>query len=643
MVLLFFLRVASSAQKTTGDHTATGPRGHDINQAKSKPIEVNMIKLTDFIANYLADAGLQHVFMLTGGGAMHLNNSLGKHPKLKTICNHHEQACAMAAESYARLSNKIPIVNVTTGPGGLNTLNGVFGAWVDSIPMLVISGQVRYDTTIESTGLNIRQLGDQECDIIPTVKPMTKYAVSVTDPQLIKYHLQKALFIAKNGRPGPVWIDIPMNVQGATIDETKLISFDEKIYFPKVPTIESSTIKNVFEKILAAKRPVILAGSGVRSSGQHDLFLKLIDALKIPVTTAWNAHDVLYDDHPCYVGRPGSVGDRAGNYAVQNSDLLLVLGCRLNIRQIGYNWKAFAREAFKIIVDIDPLELIKPTVRVDMPVHGDAADFMQKMLEEIKKNPVPENKFWMDWCTTRKNRYPVVLDEYRELKEKVNPYVFMRTLSEALPEHQIIVTGDGTACVTSFQAMKLKKGQRLYTNSGCASMGYDLPGAIGACVAANNETIICLAGDGSIQQNIQELATIAYHQYPIKIFVLNNNGYHSIRQTQNNFFGTPFVGVGPESGLGFPSFEKLANAFGFPFLKCDKHADLEKIISAALKEKGPVICEIILTLEQQFAPKLSSKRLEDGRMVSRPLEDLAPFLSREELLQNMLIPVLAEE
>lgn len=595
-----------------------------------------MIKLSDFIANFLVEAGMTDVFMLTGGGAMHLNHSLGTHPQLKVTFNHHEQASAMAAESYARLTNKIAVVNVTTGPGGLNTMNGVFGAWTDSIPMLVISGQVRYDTTIQSTGFSLRQLGDQEVDIISCVKPITKYAEMVIDPQLIQYHLQKALFIATHGRPGPVWLDIPMNIQGATIDETQLIQFDPLTYFPKIPTVKKRTIQQVLAHIEKAERPVILAGSGVRLSKHHDLFLRLIDQLQIPVTTAFNAHDVLYDEHPLYVGRPGSVGDRAGNFAVQNADLLLVLGSRLNIRQIGYNTEAFATKAYKIVVDIDALELIKPTVFVDMPIHADLSDFMLQLVDEIpQSNTVPKIE-WLEWCQTRRKRYPVVLNEYWNLKEFVNPYCFMQTLSEYLPENQIIVTGDGTACVTAFQAMKIKKGQRLYHNSGCASMGYDLPAAIGACVGSQGNSIICLAGDGSIQQNIQELSVIAYHQYPIKIFVLNNQGYHSIRQSQENFFKGEQVGVGPESGLGFPNFQRIAYGFDLPYYRCERHSDLDAAIEAALNTEGPVLCEMMLTLEQAFAPKASSKRLADGSFVSSPLEDLAPFLSREELAENMI-------
>jgi acetolactate synthase-1/2/3 large subunit len=383
-------------------------------------------------------------------------------------------------------------------------------------------------------------------------------------------------------------------------------------------------------------------GSGLRLSGAYEAFLKLLEHLHIPVATAWNAHDALYDAHPCYVGRPGSIGNRAGNFAVQNADLLLVLGSRLNIRQVSYNWKSFAREAYKIMVDIDAEEFKKPTLNIDLPIHGDLKDFIQKTLAELK-NDTLEKLDWLAWCKIRQKKYPVVLPEYWNLKDTVNPYCFMEALSKQLSENQIILSGDGTACVTSFQTIEIKKGTRLYTNSGCASMGYDIPAAIGACVASGGQKIICLAGDGSSMQNIQELAVIAFKKYPIKIFLLNNQGYHSIRQTQQNFFGKPFVGVGEDSGLGFPNFEALTKAFGIAYTRCSTHNDLNLAIAETLQGNAPHLCEIMLNLDQQFAPKLSSKRLADGRMVTKPLEDMAPFLSREELAENMIIPMMAEE
>jgi acetolactate synthase-1/2/3 large subunit len=602
-----------------------------------------MIKVSDFIANYLASQNISHVFMVTGGGAMHLNDSFGKHNRLEVVFNHHEQACAMAAESYARLTNKLAIVNVTSGPGGINALNGVFGAWTDSIPMLVISGQVRYDTTVRAVDLPLRQMGDQEYDIVRSVQPMTKYAVMITDPKDIQYELQKALYLATKGRPGPVWLDIPLNIQGAMVDETTLRAYDFPVADTQaVPPISMAVIDELLTKIRQAERPVIMVGTGVRLSGAYDDFLKCIDLLGIPVATAFNAHDLLTDEHPCYVGRPGTVGDRAGNFAVQNSDLLIVLGCRLNIRQIGYNWNSFARAAYKVAVDIDPVEFKKPTVKIDFPIHGDLADFFQKMLLALQTQTVPLQKSWLDWCKQRKYKYPVVLREYWDRTDSVNPYCFIEVLNDQLDEDQIIVAANATACITSFQALRIKSGQRLYSNSGSASMGYDLPAAIGACFGSGRKRVICLAGDGSIQMNLQELATIRHYQLPIKIFVLNNSGYHSIRQTQGNFFGKPYVGIGQDSGLFFPSFEKIAHAYEMQYMKAETHDDLNNSIAYALSTSKPAICEIMLTTDQPFAPKMSSKRLEDGRMVSKPLEDLAPFLDRAELMDNMLIELLPE-
>lgn len=593
-----------------------------------------MQKVSDFVANFLAQAGIKHVFMLTGGGAMHLNDSLAKHLQLNVIFNHHEQACAMAAEAYARVSNQIAVVNVTTGPGGLNTLNGVFGAWTDSIPMLIISGQVRYDTTVRSTGLALRQMGDQEFDIINCVTSMTKYAEMITDPIQIKYRLQKALYLATSGRRGPVWLDIPLNIQSAMIEPEQLTEFTTPLVNP--PKYDIQSILDCIDK---AERPVILVGTGIRLANQHENFLKLLDILKIPVVTAFNAHDVIANDHPQYAGRAGTVGDRAGNFAVQNADLLLILGCRLNIRQIGYNFKAFARAAYKIMVDIDDVEMQKPSLNIDMRVHANLAEFIPQFLQQAK--PITK-KEWVSWCKHRVAKYPVVEKEYWQREQFINPYCFMQALSKNLPEGQITVTANATACITAFQTFEIKRNQRLFSNSGAASMGYDLPAAIGAALASGGK-VVCLAGDGSIQQNLQELATIRELNLPIKIFLLNNQGYHSIRQTQNNYFQQPLVGVDKQSGLFFPHMQALAQAYELDYLYCDKHAQMDQIIQRTLNSEKACICEVMLTPEQNFAPKMSSKRLADGRMVSRPLEDMAPFLSRAELLDNMLIELMPEE
>jgi acetolactate synthase-1/2/3 large subunit len=600
-----------------------------------------MIKLSDYVAQKIVDYEIQHVFMVTGGGAMHLNHSFGSHKKLNCIFNHHEQACAIGAEAYARLSNRLAVVNVTSGPGGTNAITGVYGAYVDSIPMLILSGQVKWETTVRSTGLPLRQYGDQELDIEELVRPITKYCFMVTDPESIRYHLEKALYLATSGRPGPVWLDIPLNVQASKIDPEKLKGFDTKeIKEPWKKTDLAKSAKIILEKIYQAKRPVIFAGGGVRLSGQHKNFIKLVEKLGIPIVTGWNAHDVIWNSHPQYAGRPGTIGDRAGNFTVQNSDLLLILGSRLNIRQVSYNWKSFARAAYKIWVDIDPLELQKPNVKPDMPVLASLADLIPTLLNGSYEGASSQHKEWLAWCKERQKRFPIVLPEYWN-NDRVNPYCFMDVLFKQLKEGQIIVTGNGSACVVSFQAADLKKEQRLWTNSGCATMGYDLPASIGAH-KASGKSIICLAGDGSIMMNLQELQTIAGENLPIKIFLLNNNGYVSIFQTHRNFFNGVEVGGGPESGVTFPNFERLSLGFSIPYLKCENHQSLEKNISKTLKTQGPIICEIIIDENQIFSPKLGAKQHSDGRITSPPLEDLSPFLSKDILKENMIIDLIEE-
>ena len=602
-----------------------------------------MTRIADYVAQELVRGGVRHVFMVTGGGAMHLNDGFGRCKGIEVICCHHEQACAMAAESYARLSGRLGVINVTTGPGGINALNGVFGAWTDSIPVLIISGQVKRETTLAHYALNgkLRQLGDQEVDIIAMVKSITKYSVMITDPESIRYHLEKAVYLARHGRPGPVWLDIPIDVQATNVDESGLTGYDAATEPGCLPVLSDldSLGASICERLRGAKRPVFFVGNGVRVGGAQELFLRLADHLQIPVVTGWNAHDLIWNEHPLFVGRPGIIGDRPGNFAVQNSDLLLVLGSRLNLRQVSYNWKAFARGAFKIVVDIDPYELQKPTFRSDLPVIADARTFCEFLLAQPIK-PQAAHRDWLNWCRARRQRYPVVLPEYWESTENVNPYCFVEELFRRLPEHAVVVTGDGTACVTTFQAAVLKRGQRLYTNSGCASMGYDLPAAVGASLALGRSAVVCLAGDGSIQMNLQELQTIIHHRLPVKIFILNNRGYHSIRQTQRSYFPDNVVGCGTESGLSFPDFAKLAMAYGYGYRAARNHRELPEAVGQTLAGSGAQICEVFLDLNQQFAPKVASRQLEDGRMVSAPLEDMAPFLSREELGENMLIPMV---
>ena len=607
---------------------------------------MTLVKLSDWVAGQLAAHGITDVFMLTGGGAMHLNHSLGTHPALTTTFTHHEQALAMAAEAYYRLTGRLAVVNVTSGPGGTNAITGVYGAYVDSIGMLVISGQVKSETTVRHTGLPLRQYGDQELDIEPIVRPITKYATMVTDPRTIRYHLEKAIYLATSGRPGPVWLDIPLDVQAAMIDPADLDpGFDPaELDEPWKRTDLAAAARDILARIAAAERPVVFAGGGVRLSGAHDEFLKLIDRLGVPVVTGWNAHDVLWDDHPLYCGRPGTVGDRGGNMVTQSADLLLVLGSRLNIRQVSYNWHSFAREACKIWVDIDPLELQKPNVRPDMPVVADLAELIPAMLAGDWPGPTETHREWLAWARERSRLFPVVLPEYREHQGPMHPYVAVDELFGRLGGEDIVVTGNGSACVIGFQAARLHRGQRLWTNSGCATMGYDLPAAIGACAATGGrQRVICIAGDGSIMMNLQELQTIAGNRLPVKIFLINNSGYVSIFQTHRNFFGGVEVGGGPKSNVTFPEFRRIAEAFGLLYRKAASHAELADAIAETLEADGPAFCEFFVDENVAFAPKLGAKAHPDGRITSPALEDLSPFLPREVLQQNMRIALMDEQ
>lgn len=613
------------------------------------------IKVSDYVSQFLVDNGITHAFTVTGGGAMHLNDSLGHQKGLTCVYNHHEQACAIAAESYARIHNKIAALCVTTGPGGTNAMTGVVGGYLDSIPMLVISGQVRYDTTARSTGLNIRAMGDQEFDITKSAAAMTKYAQMVTDPKQIRYCMEKALYIATTGRPGPCWIDIPVNFQGFYVDTDELEGFDPAEYEAQLaPHVTDEQVDVIIDKIKNAKRPVLYAGNGIRISGGYESFKKVVELLNIPVATGWDSIDEIYDEHPLYVGRGGIMGDRAGNFAVQNSDLVFAIGNRLSIRQVGYNWKTWAREAYVIMNDVCEDEMKKPTLHVDMPVWADAKELLEKMAARLEKTgeKVFTGNDWIERCQQWKKNYPVVLPKHYEDKNHANVYAFIKELSSRLSEGQVTVVGNGSACVVGSHAYVIKKDQRFIINSAIASMGYDLPAAIGAAVAEHGDKalygrsltddsvkdIILVTGDGSIQMNIQELQTVIHHKMPIKIFLINNQGYHSIRQTQTNLFNKNFVGIGPQSGdLSFPDMSKLAPAYGYPYLSCDGNDKLDETIDKALGMKGPVICEIFVSTEQNFEPKSSTKRLEDGTLVSPPLEDLAPFLDRDEFRKNMII------
>jgi len=587
-------------------------------------------RVADYIADFLTSHDITDVFTVTGGGAMHLNDAFGHHPKLHCTYNHHEQACAIAAEAYARYSGKLAAVCVTSGPGGTNAITGVLGGWLDSIPMFILSGQVKFSTTIKSTKVPLRQLGDQEFNITDCVSTLTKFSQMIINPDDIAYLLEKALFIATHGRPGPVWLDVPLNVQGAVIETDTLRHYDPMENDEEnPPKTTDDIIEKIVNKIKQARRPVIFAGSAVRSSGAFADFLEMTDKLQIPVVTAWNAHDVLWDDHPLYCGRPGTVGTRGGNFVVQKSDLLLILGCRLNIRQISYNWENFAPKAYKIMADIDQGELKKPTLSIDMPVYADVNDVINKINNHVK-DKMNNHEKWLDWSKKINKKYPVCPEQNKKTTP-VNPYIFMNELFLQLDEGDVITASNGSACVCSFQAAVLKKNQRLFTNSGCASMGYGLPASLGVAVERKGKRVICLEGDGSIQMNIQELQTIVYNKLNIKIIWLNNDGYHSIRQTQTNLFPPPLCGVSGDNGVSFPEAERIAYAYNIPFRKINSITNIKQQISEALAVEGPVIIEAVIDSEQYFEPKLSAKRLPDGSMVSPSLEDMFPFLPEEEM------------
>lgn len=611
------------------------------------------IRLADYVADFLASHGVTDCFTVVGGGAMHLNDAFGHHEKIRCTYNHHEQASAIAAEAYARLNNKIAALCVTTGPGGTNAITGVVGGWLDSIPMFVISGQVKYTTTARyaerfTDGLPLRAVGDQEFDITKAVSCMCKYAAMLENPNDIRYMLEKAWHLAVSGRPGPVWLDIPVNFQGGYIETDELVGYDptedDKALPPK---IDDDTIKIILEKIKAAQRPVIYAGGGIRLSGGEIAFKKAAELLGVPVVTYWNSIDLIETDNPLYCGRGGNMGDRAGNFAVQNSDLLIAIGTRISIRQVGYSYESWARAAEVIMVDIDPAEMKKPTIHVDMPVFADAKDFLEAIIRCVEPcdTPVSSQEAWRKQCLTWKESYPVVLPRHTEENgQGTNVYAFIKYLSDRLPEGSRTAVSNGACCVVGHQCWTIKKDTRFIINSAIASMGYGLPASIGLCISDNRRETVCLEGDGSIMMNLQELQTIITNKLPIKLFLINNSGYHSIRLTQNNLFkDRRKIGIGPESGdLSFPSFQKIAEAFDFPYFSAKSNAEMRYAVNKALAAEGCCFCEIFTDTQQVWEPKSSTKHLEDGTLISPPLEDLAPFLSREELAKNMYIPMINE-
>lgn len=594
-----------------------------------------MIKISDFIFHHLVQKhGVKHCFLVTGGGAMHLNDSIGHTEGLTYICNHHEQASAIAAEGYYRTCGELCVTNVTTGPGGTNAITGVLGQYLDSIPGLYISGQIKTATYKHTYPyLNLRQLGDQETDIVSVVTPITKYAKTIYHPLDVKYELDKAIAIALDGRPGPVWLDIPLDVQAAIVDETQFKEFDAtELVDPVKHTLVDQQIDELVERIKQAESPVIYVGNGVRLSKRTDEFIALVEKLNMPVVTAISGSDIIWHNHPLCFGKPGVCGDRIGNIMVQNADLLIVLGTRLSIRQVGYAYDLLAPKAYKVMVDIDLAEMQKPTLSIDMPIHANLNEFIDKLILHIAaETSLKDFCEWRAWGRNIEQKLPTLFQDNPDCEGYTNSYKFADELFKQLHDGDVVVTGNGTAYTCTYQAMQVNKGTRVFANQGCAAMGYDLPAAIGAVTANKKGKTVLVTGDGSIQMNIQELQTLLTYKMSLKIFVLENEGYLAIKTTQKSFFKGHFTGSNPTSGVICPSMEKIAAAYGIPYTSIRENGQkLIDVISVVLSSEGPMICEVHMHPEQTLFPKSASFiDKETGRMSSAPLEKLAPFLDEE--------------
>ena len=599
------------------------------------------VRVSDYIAKFIYDYGVKDVFMLSGGGIMHLTDGLACNKDLKVICCHHEQAASMALEAYARVNEHFGVGYFTTGPGATNALTGLAGAWLDSVPCLFISGQVKRKEAVYKAGINgLRQFGVQEINIIPIVSSITKYTAFVDKPEDIKYHLEKAVYLAKDGRPGPVWLDIPLDIQGAFIEENSLkgfISHDKTI-----KNISDPDIKEIGRYLKSASRPIILAGQGIRIAKAIDVLLKIVDKYDIPVITTYLGVDIIANDHPNYVGRIGIKGDRAGNLAIQNSDLLIIIGSSLPVAEIGYEYNQFARDAKIIVVDVEKASHEKNTIKINRFIQGDAKEFLAKMLLFLNKEKVVFDKKWLSKCILWKKTYPVCLQEYGKLKSKVNIYYFLDRLSDKLNKNDVVVTDAGSAFYAGSQGIKVKQGMRYITSGGFATMGYSLPASIGVSRAIGNKRVMCVTGDGSFQQNIQELQTVVHYKLPLKIFILNNEGYLSIRVTQEKYFNNRLIGACCKSGVSFPDAKKIAKAYGIKFLRITNNKKLDIGLRRVLDYKGSVICEVMTPKDQLIIPTIASEKRSDGTMVSKPLEDMYPFLPRPEFAKNMIIKPIKE-
>lgn len=571
------------------------------------------MRVSDFVIQYLRDNyGVDTIFTVSGGGCIFLIDSLGSTEGVQYVATHHEQAASIAAEGYARINNKLGACVVTSGPGGTNAMTGTLCSWLDSIPVIVISGQVNKEMTTEYTNLPLRQLGDQEFNIVESVKSMTKYAVQVNEPDQIKYHLEKACKLATTGRPGPVWIDIPLNVQSANIEPESLSGFEDNIEIKNASDIDLSTIVNKWKE---AKKPLLIVGNGIRLSGGVDELHKLLEATNIPVITAVNGNDLVTSEYPQYYGRFGTHAQICANNLISDCDFLLTIGSRLYVRQTGYNFQGFAKQAYKIHVDIDVNELNKPTLFTDLKVQSDAKQFLEQLLAQ--ELPIT-NTEWIDHCN-EVNKAPKVLQRHRDNQDFVSNYYFIEQLSKVIPTDHHVITSDGSANVVTMQVLDLKKDQRLITNTGCAPMGYGMPAAIGAAI---KHKVVCLEGDGSLHLNVHELQTIKHYNLPIKLILLNNDGYLSIKISQKTFFKGKYVASEKSSGVSFPDFKKLINAYDLPYYSIKNNSDIESTLKQFFDQEGPAVCEVFTDPNEFHEPKVVAKLGEDGKFIPGELKNI---------------------
>lgn len=585
------------------------------------------MNVSEYIMERIADEGVEKVFMVSGGGGMFLIEALGNNPRLQHVCNHHEQAVVMAAEGYQRATKNLGVALVTTGPAATNTLTGICCAWNDSIPLLILTGQAKTPTLIGDTGM--RQRGTHEVNIVPIVKPVTKYAVCIKNVKEVRYHLEKALYLAKNGRPGPVLLDIPLDIQSAEINPD-----EQDGYIPEKIEYENK-IDEVIKMLKQAKRPIILAGHGLELSKTEKFMLEIAEKYNIPVVTPKNGFEMIWETHPMLAGRIGINGQRAGNLAVQNSDFILILGARLPLVTVGYETKLFAPNAKKVLVDCDRAQLEHCWIKTDLNVFADLKDFMPELAKKLTEEKFEyDSEFWINKVQGYRKKYPTVTEEVRKQKKYVDSYFFFDVLSDYMTKDDVLVVDQGATFYSLTTAFKVEQGQLAFTNGGFSPMGYGLPASVGCCFAKGVRKVVSVNGDGGLQMNIQELQTIIHNNLDIKVFVFNNEGYLSIKHTQTNFFNGHLVGSNPESGVSCPDSIKIGKAYGFKTFRITNHKETAKVIKKVMQTTGPVLVEVMIAPMQPYYPKVTSQRFPDGHFESQPLDNMWPFLSEEEMAEN---------